>query len=243
VHWLVPGGLLIGLIYVGLYRGCWRVFGEVAGVRLIPAVAVWMLDAALLGCPMFLGAARTADRWGRPDGSPDDARQGIAGQVALVVLLVFKLALWMAIPQGIAGWPVDWRRYLNFLYPYPVYRPLILAPLWGRWGLILAGSIARTAPTAARAPTGLSATASPAVVLGWFVVNLAVTAIYCGRHGRWMIGCIIGLAVLGVTFLFAVLAARRFSGRTRFTVYAAGGLAEIVFLVGYLAASQRIYLY
>lgn len=246
IHWLVPAGLVIGLIYVGLYRGCWRVFGEVSGVRLMPAAAVWLLDVALFGLPMFLAAARTADRWGATDQPGDpagDGRLGTAGLVALIVVLILKLALWTAIPQGVAGWPMDWRRHLNFLYPRPVFRPLILAPLWGRWGLMLAGSIGRTAPAQGRSVAGLSGAASPVVVLGWFIVNVVVTAIYCGRHGRWMIGCIIGLVVLGVTFLFAVLAARRFSGHTRFTIYASAALAEIVFLIAYLAASQRIYRY
>jgi hypothetical protein len=246
VHWLVPAGLVIGLLYAGAYRGCWRVFGEVSGVRLIPALAVWLLDAALFGLPMFLGASRMADRWSLADdpaGRPDDGRLRTAGMVTLIVLLIAKLALWTAIPKGLAGWPMDWRRHLNFLYPRPVFRPLILAPLWGRWALMLAGSIGRPALTRGRPMAGIAGVASPAAVLGWFVVNVVATSIYCGRHGRWMIGCIIGLVVLGVTFLFSVLTARRFSGHTRFTVYAAAGLAEIVFLIAYLAASQRIYRY
>jgi hypothetical protein len=113
--------------------------------------------------------------------------------------------------------------------------------MWGRWALILAGNIGRTAPHEADNIAGLAGRRSPAVVFGWFLVNLALTVVYCGRQGRWMIGCVIGLAVLGVTFLFAVVAARRFSGQTRFTVYAAAFVAEVVFLLFYLAASQRIY--
>ena len=245
VHWLVPGGLLIGLAYVGLYRASWRIFGEVAGVRLMPALAIWLLDVVLCGLPLLLGAARTVDRWGErgenPTASP--SRLGQAGTIGLLVLLILKLVLWTALSPGIAGWPADWRRYFNFAYPRPVLRPLILAPMWGRWGLILAASIGRTAPAEGGPIAGLSGARSPAVVLGWFVPVLALTAVYCGRHGRWMIGCIIGLAVLGVTFLFAVVSARRFSGHTRYTVYAAALLSEASFLIFYLAACQRIYYY
>ncbi|HUU84845.1 MAG TPA: hypothetical protein VM243_15195 [Phycisphaerae bacterium] len=246
IHWLVPAGLLMGLAYAALYRGCWRVFGEVAGVRLLPAVVVWLLDAALLGLPMFVGAARVGDCWGRPhllDDAADGRQLGVAGVFILVVLLVLKLALWTALPEGILGWPTDWRRHFNFLYPRPVFRPLILAPLWGRWALMLAGSIGRTAPMQDRPILGRAGGASPVRLLGWFLFNLVMTAVYCGRHGRWMIGCIIGLVVLGVTFLFSVVVARRFRGQTRSTVYAAAGLGEIVFLVAYLAFSQRIYRY
>jgi len=244
VHWLIPAGLAMGLIYVGLYRASWRVFGEVAGVRLMPAAAVWLLDATLFGLVMLLGAARTADHWPNPAAItiPDQRPTlGQIGLIALFVLLILKLILWISIPLGVSGWPADWRRHLNFAYPRPVLRPLLLAPIWGRWGLMLAASVGRTAPAHKAALAGLGGACSPAVVLGWFVPVLALTAIYCGRHGRWMIGCIIGLAVLGVTFLFAVVSARRFSGHTRFTVQAAGLLSEISFLVFYAAASQRIY--
>jgi len=247
VHWLVPGGLLIGLIYAALYRSSWRVFGEVEDVRLIPALAVWLVDVTVFGLAMFLGVARTVDRWpGKPPGGLPQAatpasRLGTAGLLALIVVLVVKLVLWTAIPEGISGWPADWRRHFNFMYPRPVFRPLILAPMWGRWGLILAGSIARTAPQEGACLPGLRGARSTLTVMGWFLVNLAITAIYCGRQRRWMIGCIIGLAILGVTYLFCVASARRFSGHTRFTVYAAAFLAEAAFLIFYLAASQRIY--
>lgn len=245
VHWLVPGGLAIGLVYAGLYRASWRVFGEVADVRLVPAMAVWLVDVSLLGLAAVLGMARTADRWTLASAGAGDGRLvrslGTAAIVTLGVVLIVKLVLWAAIPKGIAGWPADWRRYFNVLYPAPVYRPLILAPMWGRWALILAASVGRTAPGEGTHLAGLSRARSPLVVLGWFVVNLLVTAVYCGRQGRWMIGCMIALAVLGVGFLFAVASARRFSGHTQSSVYATGLVAEVTFLVFYLAASQRIY--
>jgi len=81
------------------------------------------------------------------------------------------------------------------------------------------------------------------MVLGWFAGATTLTAIFCGRHGRWMIGCIIGLVVLAVSFVFCVAAARRFSGHTRFTVLAASQVAQITFLIAYLMAAQYIYRY
>ena len=245
VHWLIPGGLAIGLIYVGLYRASWRVFGEVAGVRLMPAVIVWLADVGLFGLLMIAGFARTAERWPTPQprsGDWSDRGFTLAGALALSVLVLLKLALWVAIPEGIAGWPTNWRRYFNFMYPWPVFRPLILAPLWGRWGLLLAGGVGRAAPLEPP-PAGLPGGTSLSAVLGWLVVVTGLTAIYSGRHGRWMIGCIISLGVLGVTFLFAVLSTRRFGGRTGFSVYGAALVAEVAFLLGYLAASQHIYRY
>ncbi|MCP4246893.1 MAG: hypothetical protein GY778_07575 [bacterium] len=246
LHWLVPGGLVIGMLYVGLFRASWRVFGEVGGVRLMPALAVWLADGMVFGLVMFLGAARTVDRWKERDVSVSADAAPSLGQVgltALFVLLIVKLVLWCALPEGVAGWPADWRRHFNFAYPRPVLRPLILAPLWGRWALILAAGIGRRAPGAEPPNQTPAQPPSPIAVLGWFLPILALTAVYCGRQGRWMIGCIIGLAVMGVAFLFAVISSRRFLGHTPFTVLATGLVTETTFLVCYLAASQRIYYY
>ncbi len=220
-------------------------FGEVGGVRLMPALAVWLADVAVFGLAMLLAAARLADRWSVAD-LDEPARPnrglGLAGIYVLVVLATVKLALWAAVPEGIAGWPDNWRRYFNFLYPRPVFRPLILTPLWGRWALILASGIGRPAPKQGDPPE-FAAGGTVRATLGWFLVVLVITAVYCGRHGRWMIGGIIGLAVLGCTFVFAVAAARRFGGRTPTAIQAVGLVGEITFLVGYLAASQHIYRY
>jgi len=267
IHWLVPLGLLMGLIYVGLFRAAWRLFGEVGGVRLMPAVAVWLADAVFLGWYLVYGVARTADSWSsgaKNNWEPEDERScaarkaetgrpavgathgiglGLVGLVALFAVMLVKLALWTSLPEGISGWPADWRRSLNFAYPRPVFRPLLLAPIWGRWAILLAAGIGRTAPSSAETLPGLSGVRSPLPVLGWFAALLLLTSVYCGRHGRWMIGCVIGLAVLGVTFLFCVVTARRFSGHTRATVFAAGLVSESFFLICYLAASQRIYYY
>ena len=178
---------------------------------------------------MIVGAARTAGAWrpggwlagGGQSGADRDPALELGGVLAVAVLVALKLALWAAVPEGIAGWPADWRRYFNFLYPWPVFRPLILAPLWGRWALILASGVGRAAPGQGGAVT-VPVRSSLSGVLGWLVALTVLTAIYCGRHGQWMIGCIIGLAVLGCTFLFAVLTSRRFGGHTRASVYAAG---------------------
>jgi hypothetical protein len=231
------------LVYVGLYRASWRVFGEVGGVRLMPALVIWLADVGFLGLPLLLGAARTANQWSLQDKSAPSYRDlALPGTLALVVLAVIKLTLWTGVPEGIAGWPTNWKRYFNFLYPWPVYRPLILAPMWGRWALILAGGVGPPA-SSEQNWASRSGHKSIAVTLGWFVAVAALTAVYCGRHDRWMIGCIISLAVLGTTFVFAVVTARRFSGHTRFTVHAAALVAEVTFLVVYLAASQHIYRY
>jgi hypothetical protein len=114
--------------------------------------------------------------------------------------------------------------------------------MWGRWALILASGVGPPSPHQQNW-IGLPRRKPIAGTLGWFVAVTLLTAVYCGRHGRWMSGCIISLAVLGTTFVCAVVTARRFSGHTRFTVYASALVAEVTFLLAYLAASQHIYRY
>ncbi len=247
LHWLVLRGLLAGVLYTGLYRASWRLFGEVAGVRLMPALTIWLLDVVWFSSLAILAVGKAADQWAaNDDGKLLDAKSDqpslpSIGILALVVLLILKLTLWTALPTGIEGWPTDWRRHFNFLYPRPVLRPLVLAPMWGCWALILAKGVGRPSVKHDTQPSGADDSPSPQLVLGWFMGATALTALFCGRHGRWMIGCIIGLVVLAVTFVFCVAAARRFSGHTRFTVLAASQVSQVTFLAAYLVAAQYIY--
>jgi hypothetical protein len=164
----------------------------------------------------------------------------LAGMMALAILLALKLGLWVSLPNEAAYWHGDWRRIFNPFLPRPLYRPLILAPLWGRWGLMLAAGIGRTAASG-RGLAGVSGFASPGAILGWFGLNLVLTAAYCSGQGKWMIGCMISLAVMGVAYFFSAAAARRFSGQREVTIYATAMVAELAFLIGYLALSQHIY--
>ena len=246
-HWMVPVGLVIGIAYACLYRGAWRFFGEVQGIRLMPAVAVWLLDVGLCGSLLLVGAAKVADQiaGGRsqgPDGGSTTAgRLGLMGMGAFVVLCVLKLMLWVSVPEGVSTWPGIWGARLNFAYPHAFYRPLLLAPIWGRWGLVLAAGLGRPSPRADAVIRGLTSRQSPYGVLMWFVVVAALTAVYCGYSGRWPYGCVIALGVMGATYLSGVAAARRLGGQTRETILASGLVAEMSYLVLYMGFSVRIY--
>ena len=247
-HWFVFLGLFIGLVYTGVYRAVWRQFGEVRSLPLMPATAVWLLDVGLLGALFYCGAARTIGKvarqspradgpvGGRPDGYPIEI-------LVLVILAVLKLVLLIAIPQGISGWPGpgDWRSHFNWMYARPHYRPLILAPMWGRWAMLLVGSIGRL-----RAPSdaGLSrfcGSLSATRVLLWMVPVTVLTSVYCGRHGRWVFGCIIACTVLAGTYLYGVIAARRQGGQTRDSILGAALIGELIFFIAYEAFAAHIY--
>ena len=245
-HWFVPTGVLIGLIYAGVYRGAWRQFGEVAyGLRLVPAAAVWLLDAAFFGLLLYLGAAATVRRFssGLDSCSLDGGGPRSAESMALAVLVLLKLVLLVAVPHGILGWPGsgDWRSHLNWMYPRPYYRPLILAPIWGRWAMLLVGSIGRLREGEDARWSAFCGSLSAGRVLAWMVPVTVLTSVYCGRHGRWMLGVIISLVVLAITYLYGVLAARTLGGQDRESIRAGGLVAELTFLIVYEALAWRIY--
>jgi len=247
-HWFILLGLMIGLLYTGVYRAVWRQFGEVRSLPLMPATAVWLLDAALLGTLLYLGAAGTLARFV----DPSLLGNGAVGEkptrypievLILVTLLLLKLMLLVAIPQGISGWPAadDWRSHFNWVYARPHYRPLILAPMWGRWAMLLVGSIGRLRDRSDIQLTRFCGSLSATLVLLWMVPVTVLTAIYCGRLGRWMFGCIIACIVLAGTYLYAVIAAHRQGGQTRDSILGAGLLGELIFLVAYEAFAANIY--
>jgi hypothetical protein len=233
-------GLLIGIAYACVYRVAWRCFGEVQGIRLMPAVSVWLVDVLLCGGVLLMAAARIADRLqGHSSGSP--RAFGSAGVIAMVVLIILKLVLWIAIPEGVSTWPGIWGSKLNIAYPHAFYRPLILAPLWGRWGMVLASGLGRPAEDADPLVRNLSSRGWPSAVLVSFLAIAGLTAVYCGYSGRWPYGCVVALGVMAVTFLFGVFMARRVGGQSRATIRVCGLMAEISFLILYMSFSIRIY--
>jgi cobalamin synthase len=242
-RWLVPAGLVIGLVYAALYRAAWRFFGETEGIRLLPALAVWLLDVSLCGSVLILGAARVAQRVSTRAAPPEPAAIAVVsvGTVVFVVLCTLKLMLWIAIPQGVSTWPGIWGSAMNFAYPHALYRPLILAPIWGRWGVLLAAGLGRPAPHSDALVRALMSRQSSFRVLAWFVPIAVLTAIYCGYNARWMYGAVIALGVMGLTYLYGVAAAYRLTGQSRDTLRAAGFVAELTFLILYTGFSVRIY--
>ncbi|MFH0982381.1 MAG: adenosylcobinamide-GDP ribazoletransferase [Planctomycetota bacterium] len=245
-HWFVGLGLIAGLVYTGAYRAVWRQFGEVRSLPLMPAAAVWLLDVGLLGVLLYFGASRTFARVLDP--SPSVA--GVAGErptrypieiLVLVILAVLKLVLLMAIPQGPSSWPGpgDWRSHFNWMYAHRPYRPLILAPMWGRWAMLLTGSIGRVRDEGDTFLSSFCASLSAGRVLLWTLPVTVLTSIYCGR--RWMFGCIIACLVLAGTYFYGVLAVRRQGGQTRDSIRGAGLVGELIFLVAFEALAANIY--
>jgi hypothetical protein len=130
-----------------------------------------------------------------------------------------------------------------WMYPETVYRPLLLAPIWASWGLLLGAAVGRVSENPTAPVTALGRAVSPRIILTWFVVLTACTAVYCSHHGNIMVGVLLSLIVLGVTFLGSAFAAQRLGGQTEHSIYASGQLAQLSFLTGFLAFGPYVFGY
>ena len=128
-----------------------------------------------------------------------------------------------------------------WLYPETVRRPLMLAPIWGAWGILLATSVGREAPHAPAALAEMGRAARPSVLLAWFSPLLVITSSYCSHHGNLMVGVILSFVILAVTFAGAAFTARRLGGQSFSTILAAGQLAQLSFLTGFLAFGPYVF--
>lgn len=244
--WFVPFGLAIGLLWAGVFRVTWRTYGETDGLRLIQPWAVLVLEAAFTGPVLLLGWGRAITMLTRSrvnasaaDSTAELSADGLsaAGILALCIIILGEWTLIASIPNRPGWWPAedDWRRYFNFLYPTPIYRPLLLAPLWGRWGILLAACVGRTAASADTATRTLCAAMRPARLVRASLLPFALSAVYFSQEQNRLVGIILGFLVFGLTYAAAVLFARRCEGQTRDTLFASGLVAQVGFLAVYRA--------
>lgn len=238
-RWIIPWGLLVGAAWMTVFRVAWRLFGdpEMTRVRVLPALAVVLLECTLTGYLLIVGLSRAAGSAVRHDGPAGATAHAERGPLILMLAVAAHLALFISLPERIGWYPAhdDWRSYLNPLYPQVTYRPLLLAPLWGRWAMILAAGVGRAAPDADELTRALCRAVRPARVLRTLLVPLAVFAVYMNREGQFFQGLFASLIVFLSAYLTALLLARRWGGQTRDTIHAAGAMAQMTFLASYRA--------
>jgi len=246
IPWIVPTGLAIGLLWAGSFRLGWRVFGETARLRVIPSLIVVLIECLFTGAVLVLGVARTSHvLTGRSPLRAENDPLGPLSPVATLVLcltLLCEYTLILSIPAMPGWWPPpnDWRHTFNFMYPSPIYRPLLLAPIWGRWGILLAATLGRSAHNADPQTVGLNQAMTPGRLIRQAVLPVVLTAIYCSRARNFLTGIIIALLVFGVTYVITVTIARRGGGQTRQSLYAAGQIAQLTFLMTYRGFGRLI---
>lgn len=248
--YLAPCGLGIGVVYALAFGLVWGVFGEYQGIRWIPVAAVLVLDLAWLGYRLVLGAAEVATAMGADQSDPLPTLN-VAGVLAVVLLALCKFALLASLPIGMwqtspAGW-AEWDGALGrlaVLAPTPVFRPLVLMPLWGRWAMGLALTIGRAAPGCGTRLQRMSAGIALKTIFGqWMLCAILTTAYSCGAGEYLARAVLIGPGVLILTYGASYLLARRFNGQTEATVGAIGAVGELGFLVLFTAVASAIYWY
>lgn len=246
VPWIVPLGLIVGLIWVGCFRMTWWLYGETAGIRFIPGLTIVLVECLLTGPFLVLGLARTVHLLtGTHPRQSELDRASPLSPVGSLVLSLIVLAEWVLI-AGIqvtpAWWPTpdDWRHYFNFMYPQPIYRPLLLAPIWGRWGILLGATIGRTARHADTETLAIVDAMRPTRLLRHTLLPVALTIIYCSRSSNFLTGLLVSILVFAMTYFVSVAMARRGGGQTRQSLYAVGLMAQLSFLAIYRALWRLI---
>lgn len=102
-YWFVPVGLGIGLLWVGVFRAIWRLYGEeVTSLRLVPALGVLVVDVVFTGYCLFGGLAATIDaltgsRHAREPEHGGSLTPGLAATMGLLVAIVAELVLISAV--------------------------------------------------------------------------------------------------------------------------------------------------
>lgn len=254
--WLPMWGLLIGIAYAAIFRIVWFWLGEYHRIRLAPTIVLVALHAAFFGYRLLEGAAQVVATRARPvnprasdddlDPPPTDA--SAVAQLPVMLLLVLavlgEFALLVSLPAGAVPYPAGWREHLGIAYPYVIYRPLMLMPLWGRWAVMLASGIGRSAPDASQRFKRLAAGGSLGSVLACWAGATALTVMYCspkGEHIAWSM--LISLGMLLVAYLVGFVLSQRYGGQNESTVNACGWAVELSFLLAYLPVARAIYWY
>jgi hypothetical protein len=237
-------GLIEGAAWVACYGLSWTAFGELHRTRPMPAAVVWAVDTVALGGVAVLALGTVPD-WlaasGR-GGKPDRHRRALSGRSILCVSLLIGLSfvLLFSLPVGYRWYPSDWRRVFNFAFPLPIFRVLLLGPLWRRWGMVLAAGLGRMHLTAEPRLKALSASMSPKRVLATWVVPAFMTSIWCSRDESSLLGLVLSVAVLGLAYLAGVWLGRRGGGQSARSMLALGQITLLVFLIGYLICARAL---
>lgn len=240
-RYLTLWGLVIGIVYAAVYRGSWRWFGEYQKLRIMPAIVLLIVDTGWCGYRPLVALARTFA--GRAAGDANGV-VSLPTTLALLLTTLLKFGLFVFLPVGAIPYAADWREHIGPLYPDVIYRPLVLMPLWGRWGMMMALCIGRIGPAGSgRIRQMAGGLRLSEVMLHWLPIAL-LTVAYSSPDAKYLAqGVVIALVVLVITYLAGFVMALRRGGQDESTVSATGLFAELGFLVLYLPIARAIHSY
>ncbi len=213
-----------GVLSIALWEAALRLFDLYSGFPLMPVAL--LVPAAVLGV-----YRRSVLEAGRLLGGRDPVGRSLAAGCVVVALTLTLLGI-----KGL-GWREEWPANLGFLphwlRPRATYRVLLLAPLWGAWGMLTSLHLGRpdesTEPAVRRMRAGFgpaAATLVMALLLGgsmvlfnylpWWQVGIGGSAIVAALVGGWVLGRLTG-------------------GLRRCTLLVVNLLTQWIFLLAYLS--------
>ena len=98
-RWLVPWGVLVGLVYLVVFRITWKWFGEYQGVRWLPAAAVLAIDLGFCGHRMLAGITGLRGHH-RSEAAASADCLTLGSFLAVLLVTIVKYAMLLSLPVG-----------------------------------------------------------------------------------------------------------------------------------------------
>ena len=216
---LMTGSLGWGILSMGVWATAWRVFGDYFGLPLMPAVAVvavttlWLYRLSFLALGEIIGDGPTGGR--------------ALGCSIIVAVFLFAML-------GLKGWNPDWSTPTwQWIRPRALYRPLILAPVWGAWSMIIVPQFRRPGKNTEPAVSAFSAGCGPLTAAACLVAPLAGSIVYFNYLQWTQLGISVAtvIAAIGGGLIFC----RLVGGLNRKALLATNLLTQLVFFLAFLA--------
>jgi hypothetical protein len=165
-----------------------------------------------------------------------------AASAVVVVLWVLTLLSLERRGDEYRDYPYFLEACWQWLYPYPWYRALILAPLWGCWAMLMTAQLCRRTPpghTAAVAAARGCGALKAALLLAAPLAGTLVYFHYLGMCSAGGMSLPVSLMIAGVTVVASLLAGmlwcRLGGGLKRDHLLGVNLLGQIMFLLAYVA--------
>ena len=209
-----------GIAQAWLWALAWRVFGDYSGLPLMPVALIVALTFSWIYRRAAISLA--------------DSMVGRQERHLAITVLV---AAWVLILLGLQGWHPDWAvsypSWIRWARPMAVFRPLILAPLWGAWGMMITCLFSRPSFTMQPAVSAYAGRCGPIFVAAAMAVNLGLSLWYF-NYLPWSQAAI--PCATAVVALISGLALSRGGRRlTRKVLLANNLVAQLAFLTAYVA--------
>ena len=225
MHWELMGlGLTIGVGLALLWSGAWALFGDgFSALPLAPATAALVV--------MTLGVYRRAVV---ALGSLLSRRSPPALGVSVVVVTL--LACLLGLRSWHSDWPTDFPVAVQWMRPIPLFRALVMAPLWGMWSMLAVCLFAPVTRRTELAVSQLVGRVGAGFVAFWMVLLVLLNSWWFG-----FLDAVFNGVAISLTPIIAGLAAGqwfcyRTGGVTRKALLATNLLAQLAFAFAYQAS-------